>query len=106
MQRTWFLGGMVFCLILPLISLNSSASYSSRDQRQPDRHEPVSDEEDTEGRDDWFTYQRSYPFNSIPIEARRNAWRGISRFEADSLRPAASNRWTAIGPAPTTPFYL
>src|SRR5215467_16012142 len=94
-QRAWLVCGIVFCLILPLVSLNSPISFNSRDKRSPVRHEPVSDEEDIEGRDDWFTYQRSYPFNSIPIEARRNALRGVSRFDADSLRPAASNRWTA-----------
>src|SRR5215831_787439 len=32
-------------------------------------------EEDVEGRSDWFTFQRSYPSNSIPADARLRAWR-------------------------------
>src|ERR1700759_3363573 len=30
--------------------------------------------EDIDGRGDWFTYQRNYPFNGIPADARRRAW--------------------------------
>src|SRR5437667_3896125 len=30
--------------------------------------------EDVEGRLNWFMFQRSYPFNSVPGEARRRAW--------------------------------
>src|ERR1044071_1271905 len=31
-------------------------------------------EEEREGRASWFIYKRAYPFDSIPVEARRRAW--------------------------------
>src|ERR1044071_3597296 len=35
--------------------------------------------EDSEGRNDWFTYQRAYPFETIPADARRRAFEALSR---------------------------
>ena len=35
-------------------------------------NEPI--QEDVEGRDNWFWSQRTYPFNDIPLNARRDAW--------------------------------
>src|SRR6185295_15516087 len=58
-------------------------------------------EEDTEGRSDWFTFQRSYPSNSIPSDARLKAWQQTSRIEIDSFVPQASSTWRPIGPSPT-----
>src|SRR5262245_59129122 len=104
--RTWLVCGIICCIFLLLVSLNSLTSRHARNERRRYRDEPISDEEDIDGRNDWLLYQRAYPLGSIPADSRRNAWRSISRFETDSLRPAASNRWSAIGPAPTTPFYV
>src|SRR5215475_12853159 len=61
--------------------------------------------EDTDGRNDWFTYQRAYPFAAIPAEARRRAWDAlISRIRTQSrVNAAAARRWQPIGPAPTLP---
>src|SRR5882724_844242 len=59
--------------------------------------------EDVEGRQSWFMFQRTYPFNSVPLEARRRAW---------DMRPGARKRpslteaplWAPIGPMPTHSF--
>ncbi|MEK6302476.1 MAG: hypothetical protein AABO41_17330 [Acidobacteriota bacterium] len=61
--------------------------------------------EDLEGRDDWFYFQRTYPSTALPRDARRAAWNARKRFEINSVQPAASDRWQAIGPAPTVPAY-
>jgi len=58
-------------------------------------------EEDTEGRSDWFTFQRSYPSNSVPSDARLKAWQQTSKIEIDSFVPQASSTWRPIGPSPT-----
>jgi photosystem II stability/assembly factor-like uncharacterized protein len=58
--------------------------------------------EDSEGRNDWFTYQRAYPFASIPADARRRAWQALDRIRTQSRVKAESvRRWHAIGPSPT-----
>ena len=59
-------------------------------------------EEDVEGRSDWFAFQRSYPSNTIPADARLKAWREIPRYQIDgAFGPQASATWRAIGPSPT-----
>ncbi|HKA21815.1 MAG TPA: hypothetical protein VKN18_26295 [Blastocatellia bacterium] len=59
-------------------------------------------EEDVEGRSDWFTFQRSYPSNMVPADARLRAWREIPRYQIDgAFGPQASATWRAIGPSPT-----
>lgn len=58
-------------------------------------------EEDTDGRMDWFTFQRTYPANSIPPDARLKAWHSRPRFQLDSFVPQASQTWRAIGPTAT-----
>jgi photosystem II stability/assembly factor-like uncharacterized protein len=64
-------------------------------------------EEDTEGRSDWFTFQRTYPSNSIPPDARLKAWEARPRYQLDSIvGPQAAQRWHAIGPSPTVSAWL
>jgi len=59
-------------------------------------------EEDTEGRSDWFTFQRTYPSNSIPPDARLRAWNSRPRYQLDSVVvPQAAQTWRAIGPTAT-----
>ncbi len=59
-----------------------------------------------DGRLNWFLYQRAYPFNEVPANARRLAWESIprrSKFGADLLSGEALNSvWSPIGPLPTT----
>jgi photosystem II stability/assembly factor-like uncharacterized protein len=61
--------------------------------------------EDVEKRTEWFFFQRAYPFESIPPDARRRAW------EARPAALSASGKswlstvalgWRSIGPTPTT----
>ncbi len=58
-------------------------------------------EEDPEGRSDWFTFQRTYPSNSIPLDARLRAWESQPEFQLNSVVPEAAQTWRAIGPSPT-----
>src|SRR5215471_11545775 len=59
-------------------------------------------EEDVDGRSDWFNFQRAYPSNTIPPDARLRAWRAIPRYQIDgAFEPQASATWRAIGPSPT-----
>jgi photosystem II stability/assembly factor-like uncharacterized protein len=62
--------------------------------------------EDTDGRSDWFTYQRAYPYEAIPADARRRAWEALDRMRTQSLVKAdAVHRWHPIGPSPTLAAY-
>lgn len=59
-------------------------------------------EEDTEGRGDWFAFQRTYGSNSIPGDARRRAWKSQTEFQTSGrFRTQASAAWRSIGPSPT-----
>ena len=58
-------------------------------------------EEDTEGRGDWFTFQRTYPSNSIPPDARLRAWNSRQRNQVENLAPQAAQTWRSIGPTAT-----
>ncbi|HEX4950735.1 MAG TPA: hypothetical protein VFZ34_28995 [Blastocatellia bacterium] len=55
--------------------------------------------EDVEGRQQWFWYERAYPFDEFPAEARREAWEAgsVNALEADAPLPV----WQALGPRPT-----
>src|SRR5262245_58741476 len=58
-------------------------------------------EEPTESHEalEWFLFQREYPFQSIPVDARREAFDGLPR-SFDSL-DAPGPVWRSVGPAPT-----
>jgi photosystem II stability/assembly factor-like uncharacterized protein len=59
-------------------------------------------EEDVDGRNDWFTFQRAYPSSTIPADARLKAWRAIPRYQIDgAFGTQAAATWRAIGPSPT-----
>ncbi len=61
--------------------------------------EPEEIREDVEGRQHWFVYERSYPFDEMPVEGRREAWEASLTFnlEAEATIPT----WQALGPKPT-----
>jgi photosystem II stability/assembly factor-like uncharacterized protein len=62
--------------------------------------------EDPEARGEWFTFQRLYPHDSIPADARRRAWESRERERAERpITAAAEQRWEKIGPLPTQAFY-
>jgi len=58
-------------------------------------------EEDTDGRSDWFTFQRSYPSNELPSDARARAWKALKDNEASRFHTMANQTWHPIGPSPT-----
>lgn len=58
-------------------------------------------DDDPEGRSDWFTFQRNYPGNAIPPNARLKAWESQREFEINGVAPQAALIWRPIGPSPT-----
>jgi photosystem II stability/assembly factor-like uncharacterized protein len=108
------LAGIVICmtLLLPDAFRHRPSPATSRQALAPARageevNQATADEfEETEGRNDWFTYQRAYPFAAIPAEARRRAWETLGRMQTQSrVRAAAARRWQPIGPSPTVAAY-
>jgi photosystem II stability/assembly factor-like uncharacterized protein len=63
-------------------------------------------EEDVEARASWFRFKRAYPFDSIPLGARRIAWatRPQKLKSAQQSISGEGQIWTSIGPTPTVPF--
>jgi photosystem II stability/assembly factor-like uncharacterized protein len=65
--------------------------------------------EDVERRQEWFMFQRSFPFVAPPAEGRRRAWetrpRGGKGDGGDTQLMAGTPAWQPIGPAPTTPAF-
>ncbi len=63
---------------------------------------PGIEEEDPEGRGDWFMFQRTYGSNAIPVDARRRAWKSQTEIQISGrLRTEATAAWHSIGPSPT-----
>jgi photosystem II stability/assembly factor-like uncharacterized protein len=61
-----------------------------------------------EERHDWFTFQRAYPFEEIPENGRRDAWRAsqLARNEESNLENISATIWESIGPAPTISAFM
>ena len=70
--------------------------------------------EDPKARQDWFSFQRSYPFDAPPAEGRRRAFESLklrqpSDNSANSLEQQAGEataQWVAIGPKPSRSLYF
>jgi len=65
-------------------------------------------EGDIEERRNWFLFQRRFPFNEIPEEARLRAWesRPIAKPELDPWGENVEGvPWQSIGPTPTNSFF-
>jgi photosystem II stability/assembly factor-like uncharacterized protein len=105
----------VFCLILTVASLPAGCSVEHPDHTNSNRESPPSlpgrsegeltpeGDEDVDGRNDWFLFERAYPNDSIPPEARRRAWDSQPRGRGAGIQAqASSTTWRAIGPAPIT----
>ena len=104
----WF--GLVALLSVALLNtvllsstpVGSSPSFSSSSAPSL---EPFAEEErgdNPERRRKWFLFQRTYPFDSMPPNGRRDAWnaiqgRGLSTFAT----AAAIDTWEPIGPHST-----
>src|SRR5262249_53352791 len=63
------------------------------------------DGDNPDKRRDWFLFQRTYPFDSLPKDARRKAWRAHRRTQGITAM-AVPPQWTPIGPSPTSPGSL
>ncbi|HKP13295.1 MAG TPA: hypothetical protein VJZ91_14340, partial [Blastocatellia bacterium] len=107
------LAAVILCVaLLPAALRHQPSPVTSRDALPPphlnEAREAAADEfEDTEGRGDWFTYQRAYPFDAIPADARRRAWDALGRMRAQSLvHIEAARRWQPIGPSPAVSAYM
>ncbi len=67
----------------------------------------VSDEGDeVEGRQSWFMRQRTYPFRTLPSEARLRAWaaRPAKAKNGFGIESATATVWSPIGPMPTRSY--
>ncbi|HEX8071797.1 MAG TPA: Calx-beta domain-containing protein, partial [Pyrinomonadaceae bacterium] len=61
--------------------------------------------EEIERREEWFMFQRAYPFETPPAEGRRRAWEARRRMKDEGvgvLPLSLQQSWQPIGPAPTT----
>jgi hypothetical protein len=99
-------------LLLPDALHHKTSPTTSHQSSSPPREfngavEAAPDEfEDPDGRNDWFTFQRTYPFAAIPADARRRAWEALDRMRTESLvNTTAVRRWQPIGPSPTVSAY-
>ncbi|MDQ3323804.1 MAG: hypothetical protein M3525_15425, partial [Acidobacteriota bacterium] len=61
-------------------------------------------EENVEKRRDWFNFQRAYPFNEIPADARRKASEKRPK-EAISANGLETPAWQSIGPLSTNSYF-
>lgn len=85
-------------IALPQLNPSVAASMAKTESR-PDI--PVI-EEDTEGRGDWFMFQRTYGSSAMPADARNRAWKAQTQFQTTGrLRAQAAAAWRSIGPSPT-----
>ncbi len=62
-------------------------------------------EEDHKKREEWFMYQRSFPFDSIPVEARRKAFEERPADADFGESQFAAPQWKQIGPQPTNSYF-
>ena len=67
------------------------------------RHENEPLQEDVEGRENWFWFQRMYPFNDLPDDARRKAW---DARPIDKGPRTEAVTWQAIGPVSTSSAFV
>ena len=82
-----------------------------RDAGEKETEFAAGEADDPDGRSNWFWFQRMYPFDEIPVGARRTAWESLPRRDKTDLNSASFNPtglqamstvWSPIGPAPTT----
>ena len=105
----------VICFLLAVFTLHAGCSAKHPEPKNSVREAPpllrplmnnkpaLEGEEDPEGRNDWFIFERSYPGDAIPPEARRQAWESQLRGRVSGIEAqASSTTWRAIGPSPTT----
>ena len=100
------------------ISKNYKTSKKSRTKRSkhkeipekenynsPSKEDEEEFEEDHEKREEWFMMQRTFPFDSIPNEARRKAFNERPADADFGDSQFAAPQWKAIGPQPTSSYF-
>lgn len=94
-------GVLALSLLFLSIFWNACATRTKTTVQIPHPEEAES-EGNPNARDRWFLFQRMYPFDSIPTDARRKAWEALKREKR--LHPQAdTSLWTSVGPGPTIP---
>ena len=77
---------------------NQTSSDVSKLEKADDK---LREADDPEGRASWFMYQRMYPFDKVPDDARKRAFdEVIARGEGFGPEGATST-WNPVGPMPT-----
>jgi photosystem II stability/assembly factor-like uncharacterized protein len=103
------------------VATNAKARDAKRHEAKFDREESEhfdapsdadGDEQDNvERREEWFRFQRAYPFADVPPDARRLAWEsrprggGLKNGDGRGILSVDSSVWTPLGPLPTTPKF-
>ncbi|MCA1816133.1 MAG: glycoside hydrolase, partial [Acidobacteria bacterium] len=100
-----------------------SAKAAREDREESERYDVPGDGEEGEGdnfekREEWFRFQRAYPFADIPADARRQAWEsrprgggvgggggGTKEGDLRGVLSVNASAWTPLGPLPTTPKF-
>lgn len=94
-------------LQIPIIGENGHLQESQEEPfllsklRSLDREDGFEGGDDSEARRDWFISQRTYPFSTLPRNARRNAWVSRPRQAVKTLMEPNSI-WKPVGPLPSS----
>jgi photosystem II stability/assembly factor-like uncharacterized protein len=85
------------------VAREEARARRGHEEREQEAYE-YEDGDNPEGRQNWFMFQREYPFNSVPENARRMAWESRPRPKGDiGLEDVGG--WTPIGPVSTQPSF-
>jgi hypothetical protein len=85
-------------------SRRAASKLASRVPEREEERESYEGGDDPEGRQRWFMFQRTYPFDSIPDDARRTAWESRPRGDKGTHNDDVQS-WTPIGPVSTSPLF-
>ncbi len=93
-----FLGLAAIAVLIPAFTIFFMQRGDERVSRIPKNADEF--EENEEKREEWFDFERSFPFDKIPDDARRKAW--LARpDEARFAGGALVSQWESIGPRST-----
>ena len=94
---------IIFMLTAFVVSISAYGIYLTQTENKPLTRLPrTADEfeENEEKRQEWFEFERTFPFDKIPDDARRKAW--LARpAEARFADSAIVSQWESIGPRST-----
>ncbi len=93
-------GRPLLALFAFLALIAASANFWAQDQASS----PDTLHENVHAREQWFLFQRTYPFPTLPPDARFKVWRALQE-SLKSGRAAATPAWQLIGPTSTSTAY-